>query len=92
MMWRICERQRKEMNILDIIDDFMFCEELEINDNDTVFISREIQKRIITENFYNFADLTSNIEDIKKLQDITVIAVNRKNEEIEVTIEIEGGV
>ena len=92
MMWRICERQRKERNILDLIDDFMFSEELEIDDNDTVFISREIQKRIITENFYNFADLTSNIEDIKKLQDITVIAVNRKNEEIEVTIEIEGGV
>ena len=92
MTWRICDRQRKERNILDIIDDFMFCEELEIDDNETLFISREIQKRIITENFYNFADLTSNIEDIKKLQDITVIAVNRKNEEIEVTIEIEGGV
>ena len=92
MMWRICSRQRKERNILDIIDDFMFCEELEMDDNDTVFISREIQKRIIFENFYNFADLTTNIEDIKKLQDITVIAVNQRDEEREIRIEIEGGV
>ena len=91
-MWRICERQRKERNILDIIDDFMFSEELVIDDNDTVFISREIQKTIIVENFYNFADLTTNIEDIKKLQDITVIAVNQRDEEREIRIEIEGGV
>ena len=91
-MWRICDRQRKERNILDIIDDFMFCEELEIDNNDTIFIPREIQKRIITENFYNFADLTTNIEDIKKLQDITVIAVNQRDEEREITIVIEGGV
>ena len=92
MMWRICERQRTERNILDIIDDFMFSEELVIDDNDTVFISREIQKRIITENFYNFSDLTTNIEDIKKLQDITVVAVNQRDEEREIRIEIEGGV
>ena len=92
MTWRICDRQRKERNILDIIDDFMFCEELEIDDNETLFISREIQKRIICENFYNFADLTTNIEDIKKLQDLTVIAVNQRNEEREIMIEIEGGV
>ena len=92
MMWRICNRQRKERNILDIIDDFMFCEELEIDDDDTLFISREIQKRIIQENFTTFADLTTNIEDIKKLQDITVIAVNQRDEEREVTIKIEGGI
>ena len=92
MMWRICERQRKERNILDIIDDFMFCEELEIDYDNTVVISKEIQKRIIVENFYNFADLTTNIEDIKKLQDITVIAVNQRGEEREITIVIEGGV
>ena len=91
-MWRICSRQRKERDILDIIDDFMFCEELEIDDDDTLFISREIQKRIITENFTTFADLTTNIEDIKKLQDITVIAVNQRDEEREVTIKIEGGI
>ena len=92
MMWRICERQRKERNILDIIDDFMFCEELEIDDDNTVVISKEIQKRIIVENFYNFADLTTNIEDIKKLQNLTIIAVNQRDEEREITIEIEGGV
>ena len=92
MMWRICERQRKERYILSLIDDLLYAKELEIDDDNTIFISKENQKQIICENFYDFSDLTSNIEDIKKLQDITVIAVNRKNEEIEVTIEIEGGV
>ena len=92
MMWRICSRQRTERNILDIIDDFLYAEELTIDDDDTVVISKEIQKRIIVENFYNFADLTTNIEDIKKLQDLTVIAVNQRDEEREITIEIEGGV
>ena len=91
-MWRICERQRKERYILSLIDDLLYAKELEIDDDNTIFISKENQKQIICENFYDFSDLTSNIEDIKKLQDITVIAVNRKNEEIEVTIEIEGGV
>lgn len=92
MMWRICARQRKERYILSLIDDLLYAKELEIDDDNTIFISKENQKQIICENFYDFSDLTSNIEDIKKLQDITVIAVNRKNEEIEVTIEIEGGV
>ena len=92
MMWRICSRQRKERYILSLIDDLLYAKELEIDDDNTIFISKENQKQIICENFYDFSDLTSNIEDIKKLQDITVIAVNRKNEEIEVTIEIEGGV
>ena len=92
MMWRICSRQRKERNILDIIDDFMFCEELEIDDDDTVVISKEIQKRIIAENFTTFADIAANAEDIKKLQDITVIAVNQRDEEREIRIVIEGGV
>lgn len=91
-MWRICARQRKERYILSLIDDLLYAKELEIDDDNTIFISKENQKQIICENFYDFSDLTSNIEDIKKLQDITVIAVNRKNEEIEVTIEIEGGV
>ena len=92
MIWRICARQRKERYILSLIDDLLYAKELEIDDDNTIFISKENQKQIICENFYDFSDLTSNIEDIKKLQDITVIAVNRKNEEIEVTIEIEGGV
>ena len=92
MMWRICEIQRKERYILSLIDDLLYAEEIEINENDIIFISKEIQKRIIVENFYNFSDLTTNIEDIKKLQDLTIIAVNRKNEEREITIEIEGGV
>ena len=91
-MWRICERQKKERYILSLIDDLLYAEEIEINENDIIFISKEIQKRIIVENFYNFSDLTTNIEDIKKLQDLTIIAVNRKNEEREVYIEIEGGV
>ena len=92
MIWRICERQKKERYILRLIDDLLYAEEIEINENDIIFISKEIQKRIIVENFYNFSDLTTNIEDIKKLQDLTIIAVNRKNEEREITIEIEGGV
>ena len=92
MMWRICERQKKERYVLSLIDDLLYAEEIKIDDNNTIFISKEMQKQIIVENFYNFADLTTNIKDIKKLQDITVIAVNRRNEEREVYIEIEGGV
>lgn len=91
-MWRICDRQRKESYVLSLIDGLLYAEKIKIDDNDTIFISKEMQKQIIVENFYNFADLTTNIEDIKKLQDITVIAVNRKNEEREIRIEIEGGV
>ena len=92
MIWRICNRQRKESYILDIIDEFLYAEELEIDDDDAIIITKELQKRIISENFYNFADLTTSIEDIKKLQDITVIAVNNRDEEREIKIEIEGGV
>ena len=92
MMWRICSRQRKERNILDIIDEFLYAEELVIDDDDAIIITKELQKRIISENFYSFADLTTSIEDIKKLQDITVIAVNNRDEEREIKIEIEGGV
>lgn len=92
MMWRICERQQKERYLLSLIDDLLYAEELEIDDDDVVFLTKEIQKQIICENFTTFADLTTNIEDIKKLQDITVIAVNQRDEEREITIEIEGGV
>ena len=92
MLWRICSRQRRGDDILSIIDEFLYAEELVIDDDDTVFISREIQKQIIIENFYTFSDLTTNIEDIKKLQDITVIAVNQRDEEREIRIVIEGGV
>ena len=92
MLWRICNRQRRGDDILSIIDEFLYAEELVIDDDDTVFISREIQKQIIIENFYTFSDLTTNIEDIKKLQDITVIAVNQRDEEREIKIVIEGGV
>ena len=93
MIWRICKRQIKESYIISLIDDLLYAEELVIDNNDVICISEEIQNQIIFENFYNFADLTKNIEDIKKLQDITVIAVNNTTkEEREVTIEIEGGV
>ena len=92
MIWRICSRQRRE-GILSIIDEFLYAEELEIDDDDTVFISNEIQKQIIIENFTTFADIAANAEDIKKLQDITVIAVNNvTKEEREISIIVEGGV
>ena len=93
MIWRICKRQIKESYIISLIDDLLYAEELEIDNNDVICISEEIQKQIIIENFTTFADLTANIEDVKKLQDITVIAVNNiTKEEREIRIKIEGGV
>lgn len=92
MVWRICVRQRKESFILNEIDNLLYAEEIFIDDDDVIILSKEMQKRIIIENFYSFADLTTNIEDIKKLQDITVVAVNQRSEEREIHIVIEGGV
>ena len=91
-MWRVSGIQKKGNLLLEEIDSYLFAEEIEVI-NDKITLSLEIQKLFITENFTRFSDITTSIEDLKKLQDITVVLIDSvAKEEKEVAIEIEGGI
>ena len=91
-MWRISKTQRENNIFLEEIDDYLFAEVIEIKNNKITF-TKEMQNEFIVENFKTFSDITTSIENLKKLQDITVILMDSTTkEEKEITIEIEGGI
>ena len=91
-MWRVSKRQRENNVYLQEIDNYLFADAVEVK-NDKITLSLEIQRLFITENFTRFSDITTSIEDLKKLLDITVVLIDSiTKEEKEVTIIIEGGI
>jgi len=91
-MLRVSKIQREDNIFLQEIDNCLFANEIEVK-NDKIILTREMQKLFITENFSRFSDITANIKDLLKLQEITVTLVdNITKEEKEITIEIEGGI
>ena len=91
-MWRISKIQRENNIFLEEIDDYLFAEVIEIKNNKITF-TKEMQNEFIVENFKTFSDITTSIENLKKLQDITVILMDSTTkEEKEITIEIDGGI
>ena len=91
-MWRISKIQRENNIFLEEIDDYLFAEVMEIKNNKITF-TKEMQNEFIVENFKTFSDITTSIENLKKLQDITVILMDSTTkEEKEITIEIDGGI
>ena len=93
MGWRLSEAQRSENKLLEEIDSLFFCDELTIDSDDTVRLSREHQRIIIEENFTTFADISVIADDLKNLPSVTLIVKNTiTQEEKNVYIKIEGGV
>lgn len=91
-MYRVSKRQRMENIFLQEIDNYLFDDEIQVV-NDKITLTIELQKLFITENFTSFSDITANIKDLLKLQEITVTLVDSTTqEEKEIMIEIEGGI
>ena len=91
-MYRISKMQRECNIFLDEIDNYLYDEIIEV-ENDKIIFTKDMQKLCITENFRRFSDITTNIQDLLKLQDITVILIDSvTKEEKEIMIEIEGGI
>ena len=91
-MWRVSKIQKEDNIFLQEIDNYLFAEAVEVK-NDKITLSLEIQRLFITENFTRFSDITTSIEDLKKLRDITVVLIDSiTKEEKEIIIEIEGGI
>lgn len=91
-MYRISKMQRECNIFLDEIDNYLYYNEITEVENDKIIFTKDMQKLCITENFRSFADITTSIQDLLKLQDITVLLINAAGEEKEVMIEIEGGI
>ena len=91
-MYRVSKTQRDGNIFLEEIDNYLFSEAIEVV-NDKITLTRDMQKLFITENFTRFSDITTNIKDLLKLDERTIILVdNTTKEEKEVMIEIEGGI
>ena len=91
-MWRVSKTQKEGNIFLQKIDDCLFTGAIEVV-NDKITLTKDIQRLFITENFTRFSDITSNIKDLLKLQEITVVLVDSATKkEKEVMIEIEGGI
>lgn len=91
-MYRISKRQCSENIFLNELDIYLFANITEVK-NDKIIFTKQLQKLFITENFSNFSDITTNIADLKKLDEITVVVIDSvTKEEKEVMIEIEGGI
>lgn len=91
-MWRVNKRQRDGNIFLEEIDNYLFSEAIKVV-NDKITLTRDMQKLFITENLNCFSDITTNIADLKKLDEITVILIDSATkEEKEIMIEIEGGI
>jgi hypothetical protein len=91
-MWRISKRQQEGNIYLQELDSYLYADIAEVK-NDKIVFTAQMQKLFITENFTSFSDITVSIEDLLKLEEITVILVDSTTqEEREITIEIEGGI
>ena len=91
-MYRISKMQKEGNIYLQELDSYLFAEMVKIENNKIIF-TKQLQKLFITENFSRFSDITTNIQDLLKLQDITVILIDSvTKEEKEIMIEIEGGI
>lgn len=91
-MYRISKIQQEGNIYLQELDNYLYAGVAEIK-KDKIIFTKQLQKMFITENFSNFSDITTNIADLKKLDEITVILVDSTTkEEKEVMIEIEGGI
>ena len=90
-MYRISKTQKKGNIFLEELDSYLFAEIVKVENNKIIF-TKQLQKLFITENFSNFSDITTSIEDLKKLQDTTIILTSAAGKEKEITIEIEGGI
>ena len=92
-MYRISKRQKEGNIFLEELDSYLFAANITEVKTDKMIFTKQLQKLFIAENFSNFSDITTNMRDLLKLQDITVILVDSTTkEEKEITIEIEGGV
>lgn len=91
-VYRISKRQCRENIFLNELDIYLFANIAEVK-NDKIIFTKQMQKMFITENLTRFSDITTNMQDLLKLQDITVILVDSvtKEEKI-VNVEIEGGI
>lgn len=90
-MYRISKRQQEGNIYLQELDNYLYAGVAEVK-NDKIIFTKQMQKMFITENFSRFSDITTNIADLKKLDEITVVLVSVAGREKEVTIEIEGGI
>ena len=91
-MYRISKRLRDNNVYLQELDNYLYARAAEVKNNKIIF-TKEMQRLFITENLTIFSDVTTNMQDLLKLQDITVILVDSTTkEEKEVMIEIEGGI
>ena len=91
-MYRISKRQQEGNIYLQELDNYLYAGVAEVK-NDKIIFTKQLQKLFITENFIEFSDITTNIADLKKLDEITVTLVDSTTkEEKEVMIEIEGGI
>ena len=91
-MYRVSKAQREGNIFLQEIDNCLFDDAIQVV-NDKITLTRDMQKLFIAENFTRFSDVTANIKDLLKLQEITVTLVDSgTQEEREVMIEIEGGI
>ena len=92
-MYRISKIQQEGNIYLQELDNYLFSEMVKVEKNDKIIFTKQLQKMFITENFSSFGDITTNIADLKKLDEISVIVIDSTTkEEKEVMIEIEGGI
>ena len=93
-MYRISKTQQENNIFLQELDSYLFSGVVEVKEEENkIIFTKQMQKMFITENFSRFSDITTNIADLKKLDEITVILVDSTTkEEKEITIEIEGGI
>ena len=93
-MYRISKTQQENNIFLQELDSYLFSGVAEVKEEENkIVFTEELQKMFITENFSRFSDITTNIADLKKLDEISVVVIDSTTkEEKEVTIEIEGGI
>ena len=90
-MYRISKIQQEGNIYLQELQKYLYAGAAEVKNGKIIF-TKQLQKLFITENFSNFSDITTNIQDLLKLQDITVTLIDSAKQEKEVMIEIEGGI
>ena len=91
-MYRISKIQQEGNIYLQELDNYLYDEMVEVK-NDKIVFTKEMQRLFITKNLTMFSDITTNIADLKKLNEITVTIINSvTKEEKEIMIEIEGGI
>ena len=93
-MYRISKIQQENNIFLQELDSYLCSGVVEVKEEENkIVFTEEMQKMFITENFSRFSDITTNIADLKKLDEITVTVIDSvTKEEKEVMIEIDGGI